>query len=258
MSLKINIFRLRMKLLTTFSLILLSMLVLAQSKENISTRKLYVGVSFSPDYSYRRLYSPDDDSFVDLRNEAESPRFGFTTGIVISYQISNRFVLESGILFSDKGDKYGFVIDDLISFDDFGNIITGRDINDPLIPEKHTSKYHYYFLGIPLKMNYYFLKKNVGLFMSIGVSTDYLIDAKHTSKSEFKDRTEKIIKPFNNADFNRVNIVGLVGFGIDYKITHRIKFQFEPVFRYSFTPLVNTSLKGYLYSFGVDFTVFFQ
>ena len=248
-----------MKLLTTFTLILLSMFVLAQSEKNISTKKLYVGVSFSPDYSYRRLYLSDDDySFVDLRNKAESPRFGFTTGIVISYQISNRFVLESGILFSDKGDKYEVVIDDFISFDDFGNIITGRDINDPLIPEKHTSKYHYYFLGIPLKMNYYFLKKNVDLFISAGVSADYFINYKTKTKLEFKDRIEKNSKTHDSTDFNKVNIIGLVGFGIDYKVTNRIKFQFEPVLRYSFTPLVNAPLKEYLYSFGADFTVFFQ
>lgn len=249
-----------MKLLTTFSLILLSIFVLAQPKKNISTKKLYIGVSFSPDYSYRRLHLSDDDySFVDLRNKAESPRFGFTTGIVISYQTSNRFVLESGIQFSDKGDKHEMVIDDFISFDDFGNIITGRDINNPLIPEKHTSKYHYYFLGIPLKMNYYFLKKkNVGLFVSAGVSADYFINDKTTTKLEFKDRIEKNSTTHDSTDFNKVNIIGLVGFGIDYKVTNRIKFQLEPVFRYSFTPLVNAPLKEYLYSFGVDFTVFFQ
>lgn len=247
-----------MKLLTTFALILLSMFVFAQSVEKKPAKKFSVGVSFSPDYSYRRLYSSDDNFFLDFRNETESPRFGFTTGIVTSYQISNRFVLESGILFSDKGDKYEVVIDDFISFDDFGNIISGRDINNPLIPEKHTSKYHYYFLGIPLKMNYYFLKKNVGLFMSIGVSADYLIDAKIKTKSEFKDRTENNINPINNEDFNNISITGLTGFGIDYKITPRIKFQLEPVFRYSFTPLVDAQLKGYLYSFGADFTVFFQ
>ena len=242
-----------MKLLTTFALILLSIFVFAQSVEKNPAKKFSVGVSFSPDYSYRKLYSSDNDSFIDLRNETESPRFGFTTGIVTSYQISNRFVLESGILFSDKGDKYGFVLDDIIlPGDPFNNR------NDLSIPEKHTSKYHYYFLGIPLKMNYYFFRKDVGLFMSMGVSVDYLLDAKYRSKSEFKDRTEKNVKPLNNEDFNKVNTVGLAGFGIDYKITRRLKFQVEPIFRYSFTPLVNAPLKGYLYSFGVDFTVFFQ
>ncbi len=107
-------------------------------------------------------------------------------------------------------------------------------------------------------MNYYFLKKNVGLFMSIGISADYLIDAKIKTKSEFKDRSEKNINPINNEDFNNISITGLTSFGIDYKITPRIKFQFEPVFRYSFTPLVDAPLKGYLYSFGADFIVFFQ
>ncbi|MCF6357084.1 MAG: PorT family protein [Draconibacterium sp.] len=239
--------------MTTFALILFSLFALAQSNEKNLAKKLSIGVSFSPDYSYRRLYSSDDNIFVDIRNKEGSPRFGFTTGIITSYKINNRFELESGIQFSDKGDKYGFVLDDLILP---GDPFNERD--DPSIPEKFTSEYHFYCVGIPVKINYYFLRKNFGLFISMGVSADYLIDAKIKNKSEFKDRTEKNSTTINNEDFNKLNIVGLTGFGIDYIITPRIKFQLEPVFRYSFTPIDDTPLKGYLYSFGADFTLFFH
>ena len=86
--------------------IFLSIVAIGQPKEIDSTKKFSIGINFSPDYSYRRLHSDIDDGFVEIRNKIESPRFGFTSGIVARYQLGSRFALESGLQFSDKGDKY--------------------------------------------------------------------------------------------------------------------------------------------------------
>lgn len=96
-----------MRILTTLTFVFLSIVAIGQPKEIDSTKRFSIGINFSPDYSYRKLYLANDEyGFVKHRNEKESPRFGFTTGLTVCYRLNSRFALESGLQFSDKGDKY--------------------------------------------------------------------------------------------------------------------------------------------------------
>lgn len=244
-SLKINL---------ALMLILFCFNVNSQTPENNVNKKFSFGINFSPDYSYRRLHSNNaDDNFVmyDL-NKKESPKLGFTTGATVLYSLNERIALESGLQFSDKTYKYEMDIDDY----DFIEGISVKD--DPAIPLFLQTNYHYYYLGVPIKLNFYVLQKNISLFISTGVSTDFYIYGKIKSVLEYKDRTEKDSKPIDDTYFNKVSFIGLFGFGLETDISNRFQFRLEPIFRYSFTPLYDSSRKENLYSIGANFTVFFK
>jgi len=68
------------KLFFTVVLISISFSGFTQSYKYLSKKRFSVGVSFSPDYTYRTLKSNvDNNGFIDMRNETETARFGFTT-----------------------------------------------------------------------------------------------------------------------------------------------------------------------------------
>lgn len=244
---KINFFPFYILLL----LVMLSLHVSAQSDENNTNKKLSVGINFSPDYSYRQLHLDDDPhNFVELRNELESPRLGFTTGIIAKYHFISRFAIESGIQFSDKGKK--------IDFDDFVSSDGKNYQTDPFVPEKTITKYHYYYIGIPLKLNYFLLQNKIRFIITTGVSTDFFIDGKSKTVMDYKDKTEINKTPEDKKDFNKVIFAGLAGFGIETNLSKKIEIRLEPIFRYSFTPLADSLIKEHLYSAGANFVVFYH
>ena len=223
-----------------------------QTTGSAPDKKFSVGILLSPDYSYRHLHLENDEfNLVQMRNETESPRLGFTAGVVARYQLKKRLVMESGIQFSDRGNKFDFD-DDFVSSDDL--IWPGHN-EDPLIPEKITENYHYSYWGIPAKLNYYFSRKKVNMFVSAGVSTDFFLSGKRNSVIKFRDTTEKETSEMDE-DFNKVSFSGLAGFGMESRISNLLQLQVAPVFRYSFTPLVAAPLKEHPWSFGLNVSVF--
>ena len=225
----------------------------AQNQKDRSDNKFSFGLSFSPDYTYRHLSMKNDEyNFVDLRNETDDPRFGFTTGLVTKYKLRERLALESGIQFSDRGERIQKDYNDWTTPDE--NVIIDPD---PGFPDKFKSSYHYYYLGVPVKLNYYFMNGKTKMYASAGVAADYFVVGKNKVVIEFDNNT---IKETNNIDenFNKVNIIGLVGVGIETNVSQRLTFRVEPTFRYSFTPVVDGDLKGYYYSAGINLVVLYH
>lgn len=255
-----------MKSFTTILLFILSLQLFGQSTEKNSSKCLSFGISFSPDYAYRALNSDNKSDFVGLTNDYEFPRFGFTTGVITAYKISNKFSLESGLQFSDKGYKFKITHYDWVTPN---SLIENQTNNDPLLPVEVLIQDHFYFLCVPVKGVYYITQNKLRFFISGGISTDFLVAAKEKSMITYKNTSTESKKNIAIEEFNRIEFTGLAGFGIEYKISKQINIQIEPEFRYSFTPLLPTTIvesgsttivlnsKKNLYSIGINFTVLF-
>lgn len=236
-------------LLVVFILFIYS--VQGQNLRSHYEKRFSFGLSFSPDYTYRTLKSNVDDvGFIDIRNEMESARFGFTTGLSVKYQLSKRWVLESGLQYADRGDKMETDDADYV-FPDNGE--------DPFVPDKTKTVNHYYFLGIPLKANFYLLNKRTKVFLSTGISTDFFSGSKTKQIYTIDGKDEVSSYSEEGVDFTSVNFVGLAGLGIDYRINEKLELRVEPIVRYSFSSLTTYSdLETYLYSAGINFAIYFQ
>ncbi len=221
----------------------------SQTYRSDFSKRFSFGLSFSPDYTYRMLSADvDDGGLIDMRNETESARFGYTTGLTVKYLLSERWVLESGLQYADRGDK--------MESDEPGYIFP--DDSDPFIPDESKSLYHYNFLGIPLKANFYLLNGRTKLFLSAGVSADFFSGSKTKQIHTYDGR--EIVNSFSEegVDFNSMNVMGLAGFGVDYELNRKLELRFEPIVRYSFSSLTTyTDLHTYLYAVGVNFAVYF-
>ena len=80
-----------MKQLIILSFIFLSVTTFGQNAKQ--AKKISIGYTFSPDYSYRTLKNADGNSTTDLiiklRNDIEKPKFGYTTGFNFIFPTSS-------------------------------------------------------------------------------------------------------------------------------------------------------------------------
>ena len=223
--------------------------IFCQSTDTTKTKRIAIGLTFSPDYCYRKL-SPDATSqwIADSRDNLEIPKFGFTTGLSLLFQLNKRLTFETGLQYSNKGEKTK-------SYSLTWNTPSGQP--DPALPTKNTFIYHYNYLDIPVKVNYNILTKRLKFFVSGGISTNVFLFQKTTSILEYSDgRTET--NNSTGSGLSRINFAVLAGLGINYDLTSRLTFRIEPTYRRSITSIINAPIKGYLYSAGINTGIYFK
>ena len=215
-----------------------------QTSEIVSTKKISLGVIFSPDYCYRSLNSDTSIRWiVDYRDSIEIPKYGFTTGLSLLLEPWNRISFEAGLHYSDKGEKTKMM-----------------ELNplepDPALPTNRARFiYHYYYLDIPVKINYIVFKGKVKISVSAGFSTNIYLYQR--TKAIF-DGIDETGSSSGSEELSRLNFAVLIGGGIDYIINNRLDFKLEPIFRRSITPIVDAPIKQYQYSIGANFGLYYK
>lgn len=230
-----------MKTITTLIFALFTLPIFGQSTEVNSDRTLFLGLAFSPDYSYRTISS---EMNVDLWNAAEEPKFGFTTGLVALFKFNPRFALETGLQFSDKGYK-------------IQSTIRNSEPWPPNPLQKSTNIFHYQYLDIPVKANYFILTKRLKIFVSAGISANIFLNNKTTLIYDYDDgsmETESVSEP----DLKALNVAAMVGVGMDYAIANRLHLRVEPIFRHSVTNTLDAPISRYPYSLGANTALFYE
>ena len=213
--------------------------------DTLKKGKFEIGLSFSPDYDYRKLKSDaSSQAITDIRDTMETAKFGFSAGLNLAYHINKRLLVETGLLFSDRGEKTKKV--------SFSNVPSGQ------LPIYYTYKYHYLYLDIPLKVDYYILTGKLKLFATAGVSGNIFLTQKTTLIQGHDNGNQERTISTNDSGFNRLSISMLAGLGLNYQITNNLKLQIEPIYRRSLTSIVNTHIKSYLCAAGINLGLYFN
>ncbi len=213
--------------------------------DTTKTSKFEMGISFSPMYCFRTLKSNGDESsdlIKEMRDTLEIPKFGYTAGISIAYKLTEKINIETGAFFSDKGEKTKKYTLERLPY--------GQEA------AQYSYNFHYYYLDIPLKVDYYFLNGKLKAYITAGGAANVLLFQKTTISITHANSTEKTLTKTDN-DFNRVNFSVMAGFGLSYPISKKTNLKLEPIYTRSITSIINAPVKGYLYSFGVTVGVVF-
>ena len=230
-----------MKQLLILVTTLVSLTVQGQDKN--PTQKILIGFSFSPDYSSRTLKnndgSPSSDLVIKSRNDNEVAKFGFTTGLNVCFNFSHLVGFETGVQFSSKG--YKTKSQDLTYFPP-----------NPSLPTKAQTNYAYQYIGIPLKAKFSFGKSKVRFLSSIGLMTNFLLNVKQTTKSEYSNgKTEKKSQS-STSGFKKVDISPLISVGVDYRLNNKIHLVAEPTFRYGVIKTKDAPVTEHLWNVGLN------
>lgn len=216
-------------------LLLLSFLSYAgwgQTADSLSTHGFTLGIVFSPDYGYRRLETSATDQWMkETYDTLEVPRFSYTAGLAINFRIIGKLSLSSGLFFSDKGER------------------TKRYS----IPPVNNYNNHYYYLDVPVKLNYHVIGKKIKLFLSAGVAANIYLNSRTTAETGSYGESKRA-STGNTISRLAFSFVG--GFGIDCPLTQRWFFRLEPNYRKFLTPIADGPVKKYLYSTGINLGFF--
>lgn len=227
-------------LLITFS----SLVVQAQeSRPAKESKRIFVGISFSPDYNFRTLKNSDgsatSDNVINRRNNLEIGKFGYSTGLNLYINFSKRLALETGIQYSNKGYKTKKQ-----------DVVFGQPV--PNTPAKARFIYTYQYIGIPLKANFNFGKNKVRFITGIGFATNILINQKQTSILEYADGRKDKTKQSSTSNFKNLDISPLISIGIDYKINDQVHVKAEPTFRYGLLKTIDAPVSEHLWNAGLN------
>ena len=214
-------------------LVLISLPVFGQQNDTLKFNNLKLGLSISPSFSSRYLNAESDaQANAEYFDSIEIPHLGYSLGLNLGYQFSKRFSINSGLFFANRAQSSKSV--SLESISNFTNNI--------------------YYLDLPLKFNYYFLSKKSKLYLTGGANFSYFLANKLSYRKE--GNTELFSAKADN--LNTINIAGILGIGIDVPIYKRWAFNFEVNYQHAFTPLLNTPIKRYLFSFNPTISLFYR
>lgn len=212
-----------------------------------------------------------DPSFAD---NAQNGDVNFSYGVQVSYALNDRLSLRSGVSNVDLGYTTGGVelatgpVDIALSTVDYGgrgvvlsaydrgtlnNLPPPSGENDPFarLNPKSTSgnaeviqNLSYY--EVPMELKYALLTRRFGVNMIGGFSTLFL------GNNEISVRDGNFREVLGEANnLNSVSFSTNVGLGFDYKISKRLKFNVEPMFKYQLNPYSDSSVDFKPYYFGI-------
>jgi hypothetical protein len=208
-----------------------------------------IGVNFSPDYCFRTLKNNDGSSssalVVRTRNDIESAKFGYTTGVCINLNFSTVFSLETGIQYSNKG---------YISKSQTFVILP----NDPVIPANEKVIYSYHYIGIPLKARLDFGNSKTRFFAGAGFTTSVLVNEAETFIYTYPGGRTTKNKQSSTMDFKKLDISPLISLGIDFKITDKIRWVAEPIFRFGILNTTDTPVTEKLWNMGLNIAAYYR
>lgn len=217
-------------------LFILPFMLFGQEQDSITFKKLDLGFTYSPEYSYRMIKSDNSSQFLkDSYDSLEIPKLGYTLGFNGVYSFNSKLAFSLGLLFSDKGEKFKMNI-----LDAFSNY-----------------KNHYYFIELPVKLKYIIIDSKIKFYGTLGISTNLFLQHRIAYKLSGSSSSENIHG--NSTDIANMNMALNVGTGIDCPLSTRWFFKAEVGYKQSFTSMTtNTNLKRYLYSFGPTLGLFYR
>jgi Outer membrane protein beta-barrel domain len=212
-----------------------------------------------------------DPAFSD---NSQSGDVNFSYGVQVSYNVNDRLSLRSGlsnvklgyttggielatgpVAIALRSIDYGGRSVVLTAFDSgtLANLPPSQGEGDPFgdLNPKSTSgnaeliqNLSYY--EVPMELKYALVNNRFGVNVIGGLSTLFLDDNEVSVRDgEFRD----VLGPANN--LNSVSFSTNVGVGFDYKISKRLKFNVEPMFKYQLNPYTDSSVDFKPYYIGI-------
>ncbi|MEA3504824.1 MAG: outer membrane beta-barrel protein [Bacteroidota bacterium] len=252
----------------------------ASKNETHNNRKIRIGGSYAPVYSYRtsgndfQLFNNSYESSNSSGNESGISTFSF--GVNAQYALNNKWEFQSGIYYSQIGQSQNALTvkngnsdkpSDFSLTTSAGEIESGKlpsgvveiitynntidqTVSDAANDNKSLDAsllQHFDYLEIPFLAKYKFLDKKIDLKLIGGVSTGFLIANETYFKMDGKKSSLGSTQDLNTMLYNSI-----FGIGIGYDITKRIAINVEPTFKYSLNSInTNSEYKYKPYSLGL-------
>ena len=205
-------------------LIIAFILLIGQAAQSQELGRLSIGLDFSPSYS-NFIFSSNDEFIEEHVNDMGKPRFGFSLGIPVTFNINEMISIETGMHWTKRA----------FSFDrKYGNLIDPNN-GDSIFLIRIDENINYHYIGIPIffKLGFYKLNK-FKLYLKTGFAIDFLVLWSENNYIYYTDHVDnfrgRADRPYNSLKI--VNYVVIGGLGGSYELTDKISIKFNPCFSY--------------------------
>jgi len=221
--------KLSLYLLLTF--IVFAGITNAQKLEN---NKWEITVNSSLNFSYRQLIDKNNgaanEAIIQERNEAEIWKETMSFSTVLSYKIWNKLKVGSGLEFMNLGWKTRKM--PLISL-----------VPGPSVPEAVKYYQHFYFLGIPLNVEYEIPAGKVSSIFSIELVPSRLLAERYNSTVYYSDRVEHNTSS-SPEEFKSWNLFSGLSIGGTYALSENAKLIVDLNSRLSIMDIIEAPISA--------------
>ncbi|HYG37543.1 MAG TPA: outer membrane beta-barrel protein [Cytophagales bacterium] len=194
------------------------------SQSLFSQNRFFFSLDGGPTYSYRSLYSTNKDKIwknvIKQIDKNEGGRFGFKISGTLGFELSKRLAISSGVEYLKIGES--------------GKMIAENHLVDSLNFGREEKKvfYDYYYISIPLILEYKLVNRKVEIKPQIGFSIDFLTKKTFTWKNgQNEDFQGKMI--FYN--YKNLVLSGRIGVELAFKISDKVRFYLNPSYSRALT-----------------------
>lgn len=229
------------------------------NKDKRQFRRVYIGLSFTPDVSYRYLHGnfvPSGSSqanvqgAVDYGNQHSIPEFGLNAAFKIGINLSNWFAIESGVGYSLI--RYRYNSNQFYSPSVFnGNIINQAD------SFQTTDKETYQYLTVPIGIRFSMGHKKVRGVITAGADLDFLIRQNANYTYSYADGQQVSNNTVQTGSFNTFNVSPYLGIGIDCHFSRTFVLRIMPRAEIQGLKNINTPVTEYLWNAGLNVSFLF-
>jgi len=219
------------------------------------------GVGISPEFSSRNLvktdFVPGIDEFIDQSNELNESIIGFTAEAFYVKPFARRMFFETGLSFSQDG--YNSFIKDLT----YESLVLSGVLNsdDPGFEttEEIETQNRFLSIGVPLRLAYVSEGKKWRFTWSLGVTPEYLLDARSTRIYHFQSGLEESVDNEFSTAPSDFNLTASLSAGVELAIDRVSALRIEPVVRYAAIPTFDfDTYEVNLFSYGLCLKYYFK
>lgn len=235
-----------MKIIIYTILIIFCSNVLAQIQDSTNWKKIRIGVIYTPKYSYRTLAYGTPNTWVEkLRNTEEIGSYGFTAGLALRKAITARIGIETGLYYTNLGVQTK------------QEPLIWTDTTHTDYPINSKTLFHYKYMEIPLKINYFLGAGKIKYFVSAGVSECVFMRKKSTVMLNYEDEHTEIQTSRHKLGYTKLNTTMILGAGINCPLNRRLILVVEPVYQLFLNSIVVDKMsKEYLWSVGLHTCIY--
>lgn len=241
---------------------------IAVLRKKIKPDRLSLTTIFSPDITGNRLnqqYEYDNQNQQEI-SQRENTYLSYTMGLLINYNLSRRWLLESGVtLFNsvtsinpsivraqqDGTGKYKFKLATTYGLGEISNTYINNPQSGDSIQLANNSTQQLQYITVPVMLKYQASKGRFDFYTSFGIGINFINKGKIIVEVPYNSNSVKETIP-NIEGLKKTFYTGILSVGTAYNISPKIALSFEPTLRYSLTSInQNTPVKDFPYAIGL-------
>ncbi len=206
-----------------------------------------LGVSVSVDHCFRSLRNDAGDEtramIIAFREEHESPRWSWTSGMEVTYTLGSHWLISSGLQVSDRGYLF-----------EQETALISADPNDPALPASSVRlefREHFRYLSLPLMIHRVIGTGGFRFEPGLGVWADLFMDQYSQQRRDFAGIVQTARVSDNTTDFREFGATLCVELPVRLKLGTRWSIRIGPRGRLQATALADTPIKGHLWEAGL-------